>query len=146
MSPRFFDRDRLVKLGIVVMLVFLGFTLTRTTLVQAQSPAVQLRVPATAPARGHSAAIAEYSLPIGARRVWHARIRVLDSNGELTELLPMHPDRERPGLARRRLRTDSYPPGVYQVRAEVEYRDAGGESATAVSDFVPMAVLPRSAP
>jgi hypothetical protein len=86
----------------------------------------------------------EFTPPAGARLAARPRLRVVDPKGALIELLPCHLDRQPPnGQARRTLRTAAYPTGRFELRAEVDYFDAGGRHGQLVSPAVTFSIASR---
>ena len=89
-----------------------------------------------------------FTVPAGAALDSNPRFRITDAKGQTIELLPAHVAQGLPaGTAYRDLHTELYPPGVYQVRAEVVLAQngvsAGGSTAVTASAPVAMTVLTR---
>ncbi len=109
-----------------------------------QEGEVSLTCPATGAASGLTRVTVTFSHTQRARLDRHPSLRVTNAEGELVELLPVQLDRRGPaGEGHRDLKTRPYPPGVYQVRAELVYRDGTGAEQSALAAPSPLTVAAR---
>jgi hypothetical protein len=110
--------------------------------VRAQSaPAARNTPPPTATAGRDTAVPTEFDLPAGYTLAAVPRLRVLDARGKLVELVPIYLSQPAPnGRGQRLLTTSRYRPGPYQVRLEVECRDASGRSQSVASPWSTLTV------
>ncbi len=98
---------------------------------QQSQPALSVLVPANAGSGPDTRVGANFTLPPGIQRHGNPRVRVTDAQGQLLELLPMYltPGTTAAG-AYRDLHTELYPPGIYQVRVEIDVASAAAIPST----------------
>jgi hypothetical protein len=111
---------------------------------QQAPPTVRLMAPAAATSSRTTAVSGEFTLVGGQTLVRHPRVRVTDSRGRVVELLPLHLTQKAPaGRGFRALNTGTYPPGVYTVRLECDYREPGGRAASVATPVTTLTVAKR---
>lgn len=112
---------------------------------QQELPAIRHVAPEVA-ARGDITTVrVEGTLPSGFWLRREPRVRVTDASGTVVELLPIlrGPPPQIKGY--RGVTTGYYVPGVYQVRAELDYFDPDGAPGAAVSPWTTLTVPPPGA-
>lgn len=112
---------------------------------QQELPAIRHVAPEVA-ARGDITTVrVEGTLPSGFWLRREPRVRVTDASGTVVELLPIlrGPPPQIKGY--RGVTTGHYVPGVYQVRAELDYIDPDGAPGAAVSPWTTLTVPPPGA-
>jgi hypothetical protein len=104
-------------------------------------PIIRHSTPATASRSQRTPVQVEFELPSGHELVRNPRVVAVDSMGRLVNLLPITLTQRPPiGKGQRELQTNVYAPGGYRVRAEMDYLDPGGQSATVVSSWSDLVV------
>jgi hypothetical protein len=89
---------------------------------QQDRPELHFSAPATRAAGSQTPVDLDFTLPAGFQLTRPARVRVVDEEGRLIELLPVFITRRAPAWkGTRGLHTENYLPGIYKVSAELIY-------------------------
>jgi hypothetical protein len=135
--PRLSSRPAVLVLGGALLCLALPSDSQQPT--PAGAPLVV--VPATAVRNARTRVTLDFTPPPGLQLARAPRLRVIDAKDELVELLPSFLSQQTPtALGFRELHTENYLPGIYRVRAEVDYLQASGSEATLVSPWVTLTV------
>jgi len=86
----------------------------------------------------------DFTLPPSFQLRWHPRIRVVDAKDQTVELLLTYIDQRSPvWRGHRGVHSESYRPGTYRVRSEIDYRDPSGKAGTVASPWTTLTVPER---
>lgn len=111
---------------------------------QESGPMVQLVAPPVALTGPSTRADLTFTLPTGFQLARNPRLRVVNDKDELVELLPTYISQRSPvGTGYRDLHTENYLPGMYRVRAEVDYRQADGKTGIAITPWFTLTMPAR---
>lgn len=115
--------------------------LARPTPAQQSVPALSFSAPAAVAPRRSARVTMSFTLPPGLQLYDHPRVRVLDTNGRLVELLPATITQLSPvGAAFRDLHSENYPAGIYQVSVELEFQAPGAAIRTVSTPPRPLTI------
>lgn len=138
---RFRQRPRRGPILAAVLLAAAVLGVVLPSRAQQEQPEIRFSAPTTRATGRTTRTDVEFTLPAGVRLNRAARVRVIDAQGRLIELLPFFiTGRGATNKGFRGLHTESYLPGVYRVTAEVEYTHPQRGPGTAVSEAVTLTI------